>query len=383
MNNKNKFPMYGIGTITSQGIVLDEVEDQIFDGKHWIHKSFIKNNEEINDDEIFIQIKNLLIEENGNKNITLYHGTDSKTFDKIKKENIFGHDKISFLTLDKLEAKEYARNKAQYRNIENGKILKIIMPSWRVKYNDSTNEYETPYILENKNNIWTPTKESVLRVEKQNLLSEKEIEKTNNNKEYNNLLERLDDNFCLKDSDYHNKKHWNRVFKLSKYIRELNGIESNIFKYFAMFHDVGRTDEDYNQNHGENGSKLAIKYRKYINLTDEEFEKLIFACKWHTKPLDTTNKFFKDKIINICWDADKLDLVRLNIKINKEKLLNNYSKLDSTIDFAKKLFHNIDLPIDKDLMYSNTKIIINQNDFKRKETNKEIKIKEEIYTLNL
>ena len=42
--------------------------------------------------------------------------------------------------------------------------------------------------------------------------------------------------------------------------------------------------------------------------------------------------------------------------------------------YAKKLFHNIDLPIDKDLMYSNTKIIINQNDFKRKETNKEIKI---------
>lgn len=363
MNNKNKFPTYGIGTPTSQGIVLDEVEDQIYNGKHWIHKSFIKETNSLTDDEIFLQIKNLLISEKGNKNITLYHGTDEISFNKIKDENIFGHQGISFLTLDKLEAKEYSYNKAKYRNIEKGKILKVVMPSWRVSYNDATNEYETPYILEYNNNVWTPTKESLLRIEKEKLLLKKPI-KEKNIKKFDSLLERLDNAFRLKNSDYHNKKHWNRVFKISKYIAELNNIQSDIFKYFALFHDVGRTDDEYNLNHGEKGANLAIKYRKYIDLNDEEFEKLIFACKWHTKPLDINNKFYKDNIINICWDADKLDLVRLNMEIKKEKLFNKYSKLDSTIDFAKNLFKE-ELSIDDELHIKlNCKISIKINNLK-------------------
>lgn len=367
---EKKFKMYGVGTITSQGVVLDEVEDQIYNGKHWIHKSFIKENEEISDDDLYIQIKNILINEKGNKNTTLYHGTDEESFNKIKESNLFGHSGISFLTLNKLEAKEYSLNKAKYRNIKKGKILSLTLPSWSYNYNNATNEFETPYIFKFSNGVWTPTKESLLRVEKDNLLKKETSQ--DDIKLHPTLLEALKENFCLKDSDYHNIKHWNRVYKISKFISSHYNIESDIFKYFALFHDVGRKDDDHNFEHGEDGRKLAIKYRKYIDLNDDEFEKLIYACKWHTKPLDINNKLYKDKIVTICWDSDKLDLVRLNIQINNDKLFNKFSKSTEALNFAKTLFKNDDFDIDNDLNFKSQlgTIEINLNDFKNDINNK-------------
>ncbi len=378
----NSFKTYGIGTITSQGVVLDEVETQIFNGKYWIHKSLIKEVDSLSDDEIYYQIKNSLINQKGNKKTTLYHGTDEESYKKIKDSNLFGHNGISFLTLNKLEAKEYATMKAKDRNIDNGKVLSITLPSWSYNYNKSTKEIETPYIFECLNGDWIPTKESLLRVEKDNLFYNNK--ENNNIKEYDTLLKALKENFSLKDSDYHNIKHWNRVYKISKFLSTHYNIKSKVFKYFALFHDIGRTDETNNYEHGDDGRNLALKYRKYIDLNDDDFERLIYACKWHTKPLDINNKLYKDKVVKICWDSDRLDLVRLNIKINKDKLFNKFSKSDECLEFAKNLFIYDDFDIDDDLNFKSElgKIHLDLNDFKTETTTTTIKTKRKKQLVN-
>ena len=66
-----------------------------------------------------------------------------------------------------------------------------------------------------------------------------------------------------------------------------------------------------------------------FDLTDDEFETLSYACTWHQD-----RDFSDDPTIATCWDADRLDLGRVNI-IPDPALLNTA--------FAKQLAHELDL----------------------------------------
>lgn len=59
------------------------------------------------------------------------------------------------------EAKQYANNKAAYRNKKSGKVLMLKIPEWAVKQNEATGEYETEFELHKHGNIWIPTNKSI------------------------------------------------------------------------------------------------------------------------------------------------------------------------------------------------------------------------------
>ena len=132
----------------------------------------------------------------------------------------------------------------------------------------------------------------------------------------------------------HGPEHWVRVERNGLYIAEQVGADKVVISLFAVFHDCMRVNESLDPQHGLRGAKFANSIRKQLPLhSDEQFEKLYYACQWHT------DKIFTDDVtLGACWDADRLDLKRvgitpdakfLNSSIAKEIANNNlYSVID-------------------------------------------------------
>ena len=107
----------------------------------------------------------------------------------------------------------------------------------------------------------------------------------------------------------HGVSHWVRVLKNGIYISEKEHLPNKVIMCFALLHDSQRLNDDEDPMHGRRAAEYALKIRKsYLNMSDEEFEQLQFACVYHTHSENT-----EDKVIHACWDSDRLDLGRVGI----------------------------------------------------------------------
>jgi uncharacterized protein len=157
----------------------------------------------------------------------------------------------------------------------------------------------------------------------------------------NNVLEIVKKNFKLDLYDIHGTNHWERVFlntqKLSKYYN----IESEVFELFAILHDSQRLDNYADIEHGKRAKKFTEILIKegIINLDINDQERLLFACENHTKP-NKQHKLFKDLVIQICLDSDKMDIGRVGVMPNEKYFLTNYAK-EIIKTYSKLLIRNI------------------------------------------
>ena len=71
-------------------------------------------------------------------------------------------------------------------------------------------------------------------------------------------------------------------------------------------------------------AKFLIK-KGIINLTIHDQERLLYACENHTKP-NRSHKLFKDLIVQICLDSDKMDINRVGIIPEEKHFLTGYAK---------------------------------------------------------
>lgn len=160
-----------IGNDTNIGIISDETIQQFKINGKWYHKSIVKpidkeNKANVTNNKINNIISNL-IEERGKGYVTLYHGTDNITYDKIINSGIFNNRGIGFLTSSKKEAIEYSKNKSKYRSTEHGNVLEFHIPKWSVKRNVASGEYETEFTFElDDNGNWFPINDSILNYKK-------------------------------------------------------------------------------------------------------------------------------------------------------------------------------------------------------------------------
>lgn len=155
----------GIGDYTNLGKIEDEVSTQFKINGQWYHKSLVQPKKISPKEKNKIDIErviNKLTRERGEGEIELYHGTDIDSYNKIISDKQIGvGEGVTFFTHSAKEAKEYADNKARYRNKPSGKVLKITMPKWAVQKNKATGEYETEFELQEKDGIWIPTNKSI------------------------------------------------------------------------------------------------------------------------------------------------------------------------------------------------------------------------------
>lgn len=111
-------------------------------------------------------------------------------------------------------------------------------------------------------------------------------------------------------------EHSDRVAENGKRLL-LPGASPNVVAAFAYLHDAERSDRETDSEHGEKAALLVdtIRHEYLADLTDTEIELLKEACRVH----GSTHKTGKPTI-DICLDADRLDLPRLGIKPTPEKM---------------------------------------------------------------
>jgi len=133
----------------------------------------------------------------------------------------------------------------------------------------------------------------------------------------------------------HGLTHWARVLENGRLLAELTGAKIEIVELFAIFHDSKRVTEGLDFKHGPEGARYAEMLRStYLNFSDEDFDLLYTACKYHT------NGYTEGDItVQTCWDADRLDLGRAFIIPNPQYLCTDAAKRPDIIKWANKRSH--------------------------------------------
>lgn len=107
----------------------------------------------------------------------------------------------------------------------------------------------------------------------------------------------------------HGPDHWRRVERNALLLATRTGADIAVVRLFALFHDSRRENDGWDDGHGARGAEYAATLRATaFDLSDEQFALLHEACVWHTE-----GEHHDDPTIATCWDADRLDLGRVDV----------------------------------------------------------------------
>ena len=146
------------------------------------------------------------------------------------------------------------------------------------------------------------------------------------------LIKAILSEYTLPWDGIHGLTHWARVMENGLLLAEQNGADKEIAALFAVFHDCKRQNESKDDGHGKRGGDFARAIRgNLLNLSDDRFNLLYIACAGHT-----AGKTEGDITVRTCWDSDRLDLNRVKIKTNPDRLCTNEAKQADIIQWAEK-----------------------------------------------
>ena len=118
-------------------------------------------------------------------------------------------------------------------------------------------------------------------------------------------------------SDLHGLVHWKQVERNGLLLAEKTGADIVVVRLFSLFHDSKRANDGKDIVHGSRGAdfaKACFEEHRF-EITQEQFDKLYHACKFHT-----TEHRSGDATIDTCYDADRLDLGRVGIMLDPDKM---------------------------------------------------------------
>jgi uncharacterized protein len=122
--------------------------------------------------------------------------------------------------------------------------------------------------------------------------------------------------YALNWNGIHGFSHWMRVRANGLRLARETGADVEVVALFGLFHDVMRQNDGHDPGHGARAAEMVQTLRdRYLSLDDEAFAHLTYACKHHTDGLTEAHV-----TVQTCWDADRLDLGRVDI-IPDPKLL--------------------------------------------------------------
>lgn len=147
------------------------------------------------------------------------------------------------------------------------------------------------------------------------------------------LFKELSNVFELDLMSVHGPAHWMRVRKNGLMLAPLTGANRKVVELFAVFHDSCRDNDWTDPHHGPRAAALAEYYfyeEKMLMCSEEELQLLMAACEGHTyggvNPHET---------IGTCWDADRLDLPRVQIIVDPDLLCTDVAKDPKRIAWAQ------------------------------------------------
>lgn len=132
------------------------------------------------------------------------------------------------------------------------------------------------------------------------------------------ILSLIENDFKLGLDSVHGKSHWDRVWDFGQAIGKNNGADLTVVYLFSYLHDSKRLDESDDDGHGERAAAFVqeLFFKGVLDISGKQLEQLIFACRFHDKADSRSD----DISIQTCWDADRLDLPRVGIKVDPARL---------------------------------------------------------------
>ena len=130
------------------------------------------------------------------------------------------------------------------------------------------------------------------------------------------LLRHLRAQFAIDWHGHHGGAHWARVRANGLMLAAQTGANPLVVELFAFFHDSRRINEWEDPGHGARGATLAGQLRgRFFDASDGEMDQLVAACKGHSDGGSSGSA-----TVLTCWDADRLDLLRVGITPRAQRL---------------------------------------------------------------
>jgi len=149
------------------------------------------------------------------------------------------------------------------------------------------------------------------------------------------VFEEVKRQFKLNVNSLHGIPHWWRVKEIGFYLAQETSVDLFVIQLFALLHDSKRENDDYDSEHGERAAEYILELSKAgrLSLNKKQIQQLMYACRHHTNKKAKSN----DLTIQICWDADRLDLYRVGEIPNPAFLYTEMAKRREALDFALKI----------------------------------------------
>ncbi len=131
----------------------------------------------------------------------------------------------------------------------------------------------------------------------------------------------------------HGFRHWQRVRNNGLRLANFTGASIEIVELFSVLHDLKRLNDDYDPDHGKRAAEFIRTIQgNRIFLAEDDLEMLCYACEFHTAGLTEA-----DFTVQTCWDADRLDLGRVGIRPDKDRLCTDAAKDPSVMNWAYEM----------------------------------------------
>ncbi len=130
------------------------------------------------------------------------------------------------------------------------------------------------------------------------------------------LIELLRREFALEWGGIHGAPHWARVRRNGLMLAATTNASRRVVELFAFLHDARRRHDGRDREHGDRAAQLVHEIGPGpLAISGEEVDLLAFACRHHSGGMIEA-----DVTVQACWDADRLDLVRIGIRPHPERL---------------------------------------------------------------
>lgn len=138
--------------------------------------------------------------------------------------------------------------------------------------------------------------------------------------------------YQMDHNGFHGFAHWMRVLHNGRLLAETENANLKIVELFCLLHDTQRQNEDRDPEHGPRAADYARAIRGTLfDLEDDEMELLDEALRYHSDGYVEA-----DITIQVCWDADRLDLGRVGIRPSCHKLCTATAKSPFVMEAAFK-----------------------------------------------
>jgi len=147
------------------------------------------------------------------------------------------------------------------------------------------------------------------------------------------LLQRLKQAYTLEWNGIHGYPHWQRVCRIGQRLSQKTGADSHLVTLFTFCHDIKRENNSHDPEHGARAAAFIRRINSsHLLLPKQGLDMLTYACREHSNGHTDAHP-----TIQTCWDADRLDLGRVDITPRADFLCTPSAKDPGMIAWARSL----------------------------------------------